>query len=634
MAYFLLLYYSKNLFGVSVMKKFVSIFMCFILIVVATLGFAGCSGNKTQLKYDVVMITDGGTVDDGSYNESAWNGVKEYAENAGVTYRYFQPTVEENETITVENAQKYIDLAVNSGAEFIVLPTDVFETAVFETASNYPQTKFILVDGMPHPEGESINAVMENVMCVSFDALQSGFLAGYNAVIAGNTNLGYLGSVKSKTSSSYGAGFVQGAAYAADQTGVPVTLDYADYDSALLDFDYSFTVTANYIKVEDAKEACRKVTVVNGKGSGVYTEGSNVKITADPAPEGKVFDRWECVSNTDGIKDKKVNLSTKTKTETNLLIEKCDCTITAVYKDAESTTYPVVVNDVNGDAYSTQYIVTGDSACVKAPIAEDGMKFDHWEVNTSAEGVIDDVNSSETWVHMTDGLTNITLTPVFVVSDKPTVNVTVLTGEGGEGESGGSGCYVTGDTVELSAAVPKDGYIFSSWSNADSNGYGTDISLDNEFYPYTSFEMVNRVQAIAEEMYDKGDSIIFAGGNDEYAVVSEATWQYSFDRYAIGAENFQANWDHYYSTVIKDYGSAVKACLENFVGGYTYTGDCSNNGISMTYVADENTDAYNAVYDALANKTIVPYGVAPGADVRLSYVSNCLTLNYWIVGQD
>lgn len=614
------------------MKKIVSLLMCIALAAASVFCFAGCTKDMKELKYDVIMITDGGTVSDGSYNESAWNGVKDYSEAAGVSYRYYQPTVEEGKSVTVETAQQYIELAVDAGAKYIVLPTEAYEVAVFETAGQYPDVKFLLVDGTPHAEGDSINAILNNVMCISFNALQSGFLAGYNAVIGGHTELGYIGSFFSKSSSNYGAGFVQGAAFAADQLAVPVTLDYADYDSPFLDYDYSVTITANYMKVEDADKDCFKVQVVNGKGSGTYQEGENVSVIADPAPEGQVFDHWEVKSDTEGVKDKKVNLNSTKKPEINLLVEACDCTLTAVYKDAESTTYPIVVmNESGAEPYSTQYMTAGSSCNVKAPVAERGMVFDHWEINTNAEGVIDDLNAKDTWVHLVDGVENITLTPVYESSKNPTYSLTVVTGEGGNGDSYGSGAYVTGDTVQLEAAVPQDGYIFSHWSNADVNGYSTGISMENEYFPYTTFSMVNRVQSIAEDMYDEGVSLIFAGGNSECNVVADATWKYSYEKFGIGAENWQSGWDHYYTTLIKDYGSAVNACLENFRGGFTYVGDCSNNGIWSTDVAEENQEAYDAVYKALGNGTITPVAVAPGADVRLSYTSNCLSLDYWII---
>lgn len=624
------------------MKKVVSVLMCIVLAATCVFAFAGCADHSENLTYDIVMITDGGTVKDGGYNESAWSGITSYAdevnantaEGEGITYRYYQPHVAEGETLSTEEAIEYIDLAVEKGAKFIVLPTDVFEVAVYETARQYSDVNFILVDGMPHAEGDDTDAYIENVMTVSFSALQSGFLAGYDAVISGNTKLGYFGSVNSDTSSSYGAGFVQGAQYAANQLGIPVTLDYADYDSPILDYNYDFTLTANYEKIDDTNENVFVVQVENGTGSGTYTEGQNVTVKADPAPEGKVFDHWECKSNTEGVKDKKVNISSDDDPEMNLLVEKCDCTITAVYADAPSTTYPVIVNNADGFVYSTQYIMAGESCNVVAPSAQSGMVFDHWEINTDEEGAIDDINAKDTWVHVTDTTQGITLTPVYVENGAPTFDVTVVTGEGGNGESSGSGSYVTGDVVSVTAAVPQEGYIFSHWSTADEDGFSTDIVMENEYFPSTTYTMCNRYQAVVEKMYDEGVSVVYAGGNPECNAVSDATWNYNYDKLAIGAENWQASWDHYVTTSIKDYGSAVKACLADFRGGYTYNGDCSNNGIYLNNVAEENQQAYDEVYSALANGSIRITGVAPGADVRLVTDSNCFTLDYWIVQGD
>lgn len=620
------------------MKKVVSSLLCFAMVLSCVFAFAGCSNHSQDLTYDIVMITDGGTVNDGAYNESAWSGIISYveevnasaAEGEEITYRYYQPPVEEGETLSTEAAIQYIELAVERGAQYIVLPTDVFEVAVYETSRQFSDVNFILVDGTPHAQGDETDAYIQNVMTVSFDALQSGFLAGYDAVISGNTKLGYFGSVNSDSSSSYGAGFVQGAQYAADQLGIPVTMDYADYDSPLLDYNYDFTLTANYVPIDESSEDVYIVQVENGSGSGTYTWGQNVTITADPAPEGMVFDHWECVSNTEGVRDSKVNISSDDEPEMNLLVEECDCTITAVYAEAPSTTYPVTVNYEDGTVYSTQYIMAGESCNVIAPSPQSGMVFDHWEISDEGEDVIDDINARDTWVHVSDATQDITLTPVYVESEAPTFDVTVVTGEGGNGESTGSGSYVTGDVVSVVAAVPQEGYIFSHWSTSDEDGFSTDIVMDNEYFPSTTYTMVNRYQALVEKMFDEGVSAVYAGGNPECNAVSDATWNYSYSKLGIGAENWQTTWDNYLTTTVKDYGSAVKACLQDFRGGFNYTGDCSNNGVYLSTVAEENQQAYDAVYSALANGTVTVTGVAPGADVRQVVNSNCFTLDYWI----
>lgn len=599
--------------------------MCFLLAVSSAFMFAGCS-KAQELTYDVVLITDGGTISDGSYNESAWNGIVQYAENTGASYRYYQPSLD-NDVLTDEVAEKYIELAAAAGAKYIVLPTDAFDSVIESAALLYPDINFIVVDGNYGTDSD-----FQNVMTVSFDTMQSGFLAGYMAVLAGNTELGYFGSFLSDSSSSYGAGFVQGAAYAANELGLPVTLDYADYDSESLTYDYSVTITANYEKIADVEEDCFVVNVVNGSGSGTYTDGTNVTLTADPAPAGMVFDHWEYVSDTQGVKDSKVNLSTTKKTETNLLVEKCDCTITAVYAEAESETYSVTVMAANGtDVYSVQNITADSSCTITAPAAESGMVFDHWEDNSEVSGALlyESDSASTTFEFIDVYCADIVLTPVYVESDAPTFDVTVVTGEGGSGESTGSGSYQSGDYVELVAAVPEEGYIFSSWSNTASDGYSAGLSLENEYSASTSFSMVNRCQAVVETMYDSGVTLVYAAGHDEISAVSDATWNYSFQLWAIGSENYQSSWTNYYTTTIKDYGSAVLQCLEAFAGGTVFTADCSNGSISLSYVAEDYQDSYDALYQSLANGGIKLNTVDSSEDIAACYSSNLLTFNYW-----
>lgn len=608
------------------MKKAISIILCAVLIAVSAFAFSGCTPAE-ELSYDVVLITNGDTVTDGSYNQSAWSGVTAFAEEAGLSSRYYQPVTTDGE-VSLESALSYIDLAVSSGAKYIVLPTAAFEVVAYEAAVKYSDVSFLLLDGTPKTqEGEAATAA--NLMSVTFNELQSGFLAGYNAVISGHQKLGYFGA-DTDESRNYGAGYIQGAAYAADKFGIPVVMDYADFDAEALDYDYSFTITANYKKIEDVKEKTFKINVVNGIGSGVYTEGSNVTLIADPAPEGKVFDKWETKSDTEGVKDKKVNLSTKTKTTTNLLVEKCDATITAVYKDAEADTYPVIVmNADNTEAYSTQYIASGASCEVIAPSAAFGMVFDHWDIDVTDEGVIDDLNSKDTWVHMGDKA--ITLVPVYAQSTVPTFNVTVVTGEGGDGESTGSGAYVTGDKVSLSAALPKDGYIFYNWSNVDNYGYGAGISMENEYYPETSFNMVNRYQSVIETMYDEGVTVIYAGGNPQGDIISGATWNYSYNVYGIGSELAQSSWHNYFTSSVKDFAAAVKYCFNDFKGGTQLVGDCSNGCIGMSFVADHNNERYNEAWFALENGAVALKTVKAGEDVSTVLNSKCLTLDYWVV---
>ncbi len=607
------------------MKKILSILMCLVL-----LGciFAGCT-KQEEIKSDIVLITNGATIKDDGYNQSAWEGISAYAEENNMTCRYFQPVLDEDGKITVENVEKYISLAAKNGAQFIVLPGEEFSVSAYELAPAYPEVKFVLLDSMPRSADSNIDMFIENVMCVQFDALQSGFLAGYISVMNNNTELGYFGQTGSKDSANYGAGFVQGAAYAADSLGIPVTVDWAEYDSAMRDFNYDFTIKACYEKIEDQSDETFKVVVEGGIGSGTYTEGSNVTITANPAEKGKVFDHWEFKSNTDGVKDKKVNISSKTEASMNLLVEKCDCTLTAVYKDIEGNYNSVDVMSADGKDVVATYSVGENSQCeVTAPVAEKDMVFDHWD--SSVADVLEKADAKTTKVNVSNQ--DIVLTPVYKTSEVPTFNVTVETGEGGSGDSMGDGSYLPGDLVEIEAAIPEDGYMFSHWENVDSYGLSTGISMANEYYWDTTFEMVDRYAAICESMYDHGVTAIFNGGNDKAESVFTARWNFDYDLNVIAAG---ANTKDSYTTIVKNYGEAVKDCLADFKGGSVVSANCATDALYATFVSD-NDDVkaqFDEVYKELGAGEIKTVQVQGGAGYNFckyfdeNNMSKCLTLN-------
>lgn len=610
------------------MKKIVSVILCIALTAAI---FVGC-GKQESIKSDIVLITDGNSVNDDGYNQSAWEGVSSFADENSMTCRYYQPVLDNGE-LTVENVEKYVKLSSDNGAKFIVFPGEVFSVSAYEIAPDYPEISFILVDGRPHASDNNIDRFVNNVMCVQFDSSQAGFLAGYMSVITGNTKLGFFGEAGSKTSAGYGAGYVQGAAYAAEELGVPVTVDWADYDSPLLNYDYDFSVTACYTKIENSKDKTFKVNVENGSGSGTYALGSNVKITADPAPEGQEFDKWVVKSDTEGVKDKKVNISTDSDSTMNLLVEKCDCTITATYKDIEGDYVSVKVMDSQGkEVYSDYSVKPEGEITVTAPVAPEDMVFEKWETSSDL-GEETDLTSKE--LKLKVGKDDIVLTPVYKYPQTPSFNVSVKTGEGGNGESFGSGSYVSGDVVKLDAAPPADGYMFSHWENSDIDGESTGIALENEFNRSTQFEMVDRYAAVCERMFNNGVTEIFDGGNSiKSAYTAKGNYDYPLNVISAGEKNNDA-----LSTVVNDYAQAIKSCLASFAGGSIFLANCAVNGVYATYVSDdkETEKKYDSIYKLLAENKIVlsPIENGAGYDFCLLYnkekPSRLLTLNGWFV---
>ena len=51
------------------MKKILSVLLCVTLVAVGVFAFSGCT-KTSDLKYDVALITDGGSIHDKAYNLS------------------------------------------------------------------------------------------------------------------------------------------------------------------------------------------------------------------------------------------------------------------------------------------------------------------------------------------------------------------------------------------------------------------------------------------------------------------------------------------------------------------------------------------------------------------------------------
>jgi basic membrane protein A len=182
--------------------------------------------------FKIALVTDVGTVTDKSFNQGAWEGVVEFAEEFDYTHQYYQPDDQ-----TTDEYVKSIDLAVENGAEVIVTPGFFFENAVYLSQDTHPEVKFIILDGSPHNvanwdtgdtvDGEEWDFRQEkNVVSIFYAEHESGFLAGYAAVKDGMTELGFMGGKAVPAVVRFGYGFVQGAEKAAMEMDVEVNVKY------------------------------------------------------------------------------------------------------------------------------------------------------------------------------------------------------------------------------------------------------------------------------------------------------------------------------------------------------------------------------------------------------------------------
>ena len=190
----------------------------------------------------IAMITDIGDVDDGSFNQGTWEGVRQFAAENDIEAKYYRP-LEVSDNAYLDT----IALAIEGdGADVIVTPGFLFEPSVYQAQQLYPDVTFILIDGVPHAGDYATYEIKPNTLSILFDEHESGFLAGYAAVKEGFTNLGFMGGIAVPAVVRFGIGFVAGANYAALIDGVDIDLDDNRY-IYLGNFDASDTtkVTAS-----------------------------------------------------------------------------------------------------------------------------------------------------------------------------------------------------------------------------------------------------------------------------------------------------------------------------------------------------------------------------------------------------
>jgi len=198
-------------------------------------GMVAC-GSKTT--YEIAMITDIGSIDDKSFNQGTWEGVKKYADEKKIDAKYYKPT-----DGTTSSYVSAINLAVEGGAKIIVCPGYLFEEAVYVSQTAHPDVKFVLIDGEPHTADYSTYKTEENTLPILFAEEQSGFLAGYAVVKDGFEKLGFTGGLPVPAVKRFGFGYVAGAFYAAEELGVLEDVSVADtHFEYLMSFDPSDTV--------------------------------------------------------------------------------------------------------------------------------------------------------------------------------------------------------------------------------------------------------------------------------------------------------------------------------------------------------------------------------------------------------
>ena len=144
------------------------------------------------------LIFDLGGKFDKSFNEAAFNGAQRWAEETGGTFREIELTSE-------AQREQALRRFAESGANPVITTGFAFATPVEAVAADYPDTKFVNIDGwMPE--------VPANVQLIGFQEHQGSYLVGMLAAMASKSGtVGFIGGMDIPLIRHFGCGYAQGA---------------------------------------------------------------------------------------------------------------------------------------------------------------------------------------------------------------------------------------------------------------------------------------------------------------------------------------------------------------------------------------------------------------------------------------
>lgn len=180
--------------------------VCLVVALGLCLGLTSCF--ITEKTYTVALITGKAGITDRSSSNGAYKGISAYCNEKGVTFKHYTPVDD-----TTEEYLKQVEKAVSKGAKLVVISGFYLKEAAEKAIKTYEDVDFLLVDCYADVKGENVHRIV-------FREEQAGFLAGYGAVIDGNTSLGFIGGIDNEINQKYFTGFIQGAEYAAVELGI------------------------------------------------------------------------------------------------------------------------------------------------------------------------------------------------------------------------------------------------------------------------------------------------------------------------------------------------------------------------------------------------------------------------------
>lgn len=145
----------------------------------------------------VGLITDVGGVNDGSFNQSSWEGLQRAMKELGIEANYL-------ESATDADYAPNIETFVDEDYDLIISVGYMLADATKAAAEANPDCKFAIID--------DATIELDNVTCLMFQQEQGSYLVGYIAgLMTEKDNIGLVIGMANDTMNQFGYGYCAGA---------------------------------------------------------------------------------------------------------------------------------------------------------------------------------------------------------------------------------------------------------------------------------------------------------------------------------------------------------------------------------------------------------------------------------------
>lgn len=314
------------------------------------LGACGSGGNKQKGNEDrrssltVAMVTDEGGVDDKSFNQSAWDGLKAFGKENNLKkgkkgYNYF-------ESKSKADYASNLNTAVRQDFDMIYGVGYKLKKPIEKIADHRKDNQFAIIDEVIKDK--------DNVASIIFKEHEGSFLVGVIAGLMTKSNkVGFIGGVDSELITKFAAGFESGVKKV--NPNATVQIEFADTFS---DSDKVASIAASQYSsgVDIIYHAA------GGAGLGVFTEAKSLK---QKDPERDV---WVIGADQDQHAEGDVKVDGEIKNVTLIsMIKRVDIAVKEVADMAKNDEFP------GGE------------------LVEYGLKDGGVEISTSTEHLTDEV---------------------------------------------------------------------------------------------------------------------------------------------------------------------------------------------------------------------------------------------------